>query len=97
MNIENLIQISETEWEIPRYVRADMRVSVRLFAKREMLKQLMQDRSIDQAINAATLPGLVGAIVLVEELADRLGAAGGGADGENGVRSRERGRKVALW
>ena len=49
MNIENLIQISETEWEIPTYLRHDMRVPVRLFATRELLEQIINDKSLEQA------------------------------------------------
>ncbi|MGE5250314.1 MAG: RNA-splicing ligase RtcB, partial [Bacteroidota bacterium] len=64
MNIENLVQISEYEWEVPKYIRGDMRVPVRLFMTRELLEQVMEDKSIEQAINATTLPGLVGAVIV---------------------------------
>ena len=43
MNIENLVKISDYEWEIPTYIRSDMRVPVRLFATRELLEQIMGD------------------------------------------------------
>src|SRR5512143_4151854 len=78
MNIENLVQISETEWEIPTYVRADMRVPVRLFATRELLEKVAEDRSIDQAINAATLPGLVGAVIVMPDMHQGYGFPIGG-------------------
>src|SRR5215208_2222987 len=78
MNIENLIQISETEWEIPTYIRSDMRVPVRLFATRELLEQIMDDKSLEQAINAATLPGLVGAVIVMPDIHQGYGFPIGG-------------------
>lgn len=78
MNIENLIQISETEWEIPTYIRTDMRVPVRLFATRELLEQIMDDKSLEQAVNAATLPGLVGHVIVMPDMHQGYGFPIGG-------------------
>lgn len=78
MNIENLIQISETEWEIPTYTRSDMRVPVKLFATREMLEQIINDKSLDQAVNAATLPGLVGHVIVMPDMHQGYGFPIGG-------------------
>jgi len=78
MNIENLVQISETEWEIPTYIRADMRVPVRLFATRELLEQIINDKSLDQAVNAATLPGLVGHVIVMPDMHQGYGFPIGG-------------------
>ena len=78
MNIENLIQISETEWEIPTYTRHDMRVPVRLFATRELLEQIINDKSLDQAVNATTLPGLVGSVIVMPDMHQGYGFPIGG-------------------
>ncbi len=78
MNIENIKQISETEWEIPADTRPDMRVSVRIFATRELLEKVMDDRSIEQAINAATLPGLVGSVIVMPDMHQGYGFPIGG-------------------
>ena len=78
MNIENLIQISETEWEIPTSIRMDMRVPVRLFATREMLEQIINDKSLEQAVNAATLPGLVGHVIVMPDMHQGYGFPIGG-------------------
>ena len=78
MNIENLIQISDYEWEIPTYIRSDMRVPVRLFATRELLEQIIGDKSLDQAINAATLPGLVGHVIVMPDMHQGYGFPIGG-------------------
>jgi len=78
MNPENLVRISDYEWEIPTSVRHDMRVPVRLFATRELLEQIMGDKSIDQAINAATLPGLVGHVIVMPDMHQGYGFPIGG-------------------
>jgi tRNA-splicing ligase RtcB (3'-phosphate/5'-hydroxy nucleic acid ligase) len=78
VNIENLIQISETEWEIPTYIRSDMRVPVKLFATREMLEQIINDKSLEQAVNAATLPGLVGHVIVMPDMHQGYGFPIGG-------------------
>ena len=78
MNIENLVQISETEWEIPTYTRHDMRVPVRLFATRALLEQIMDDKSLEQAVNATTLPGLVGSVIVMPDMHQGYGFPIGG-------------------
>jgi tRNA-splicing ligase RtcB (3'-phosphate/5'-hydroxy nucleic acid ligase) len=78
MNIEDLIQISETEWEIPTYIRSDMRVPVKLFATREMLEQVINDKCLDQAVNATTLPGLVGHVIVMPDMHQGYGFPIGG-------------------
>ena len=78
MNLENLVQISEVEWEIPTHIRSDMRVPVKLFATREMLEQVINDRSLDQAVNATTLPGLVGHVIVMPDMHQGYGFPIGG-------------------
>jgi tRNA-splicing ligase RtcB (3'-phosphate/5'-hydroxy nucleic acid ligase) len=78
MNPENLVRISDYEWEIPTSVRHDMRVPVRLFATRQLLEQIMGDKSIDQAINATTLPGLVGHVIVMPDMHQGYGFPIGG-------------------
>ncbi len=78
MNIENIVQISDYEWEIPTHVRHDMRVPVRLFATRALLEQIASDKSLDQAMNAATLPGLVGHVIVMPDMHQGYGFPIGG-------------------
>jgi len=78
MNIENLVQISETEWEIPTHIRSDMRVPVKLFATRALLEQVIHDKSLEQAVNAATLPGLVGHVIVMPDMHQGYGFPIGG-------------------
>src|SRR5512142_2000864 len=55
-----------------------MRVPVRLFATRKLLEQIIDDRSLEQAVNAATLPGLVGAVVVMPDMHQGYGFPIGG-------------------
>jgi tRNA-splicing ligase RtcB len=45
-----------------------MHVPVRLFATRRLLDDVMKDKSLDQAVNAATLPGLVGHVIVMPDM-----------------------------
>ncbi len=78
IRLTDLKKISEFEWEIPRSYRADMRVSVRLFATRRLLEKAAEDASLEQAVNAATLPGLVGHVVVMPDMHQGYGFPIGG-------------------
>lgn len=54
----DLIKIDEFLYEIPMSFRADMRVPARVFLSDEMLVAVLEDRSLEQLINVATLPGI---------------------------------------
>jgi tRNA-splicing ligase RtcB len=68
IRIQDLTRISDYEWEIPRAFRPDMRVPVRIFATRTLLEHIAGDKSLEQAVNAATLPGLVGHVVVMPDM-----------------------------
>jgi tRNA-splicing ligase RtcB len=68
VTLHDLKQISEYEWEIPRTYRADMRVPVRIFATRALLEDIADDKSLEQAVNSATLPGLVGHVTVMPDM-----------------------------
>lgn len=57
---EKIIKITSTQWEIPQSYRADMQVPARIFATQEMLDDVVNDRSLEQLINVATLQGIQG-------------------------------------
>jgi tRNA-splicing ligase RtcB len=63
-----LKKITDYEWEIPRLFRPDMRVPVRIFATHDLLIHISGDKSLEQAVNAATLPGLVGHVVVMPDM-----------------------------
>ena len=78
IRIQDLTKLSEYECEIPRTFRNDMRVSVRIFSTPAMLEHIAGDKSLEQAVNAATLPGLVGSVVVMPDMHQGYGFPIGG-------------------
>ena len=78
VNLQDLKRISEYEWEIPKSYRQDMQVPVRIFATRQLLEAVMDDKSLEQAVNSATLPGLVGHVVVMPDMHQGYGFPIGG-------------------
>jgi tRNA-splicing ligase RtcB len=78
INLESFKQLSDYEWEIPQSFRWDMRVPVRIFATKQLLEAALGDLSIEQAINAATLPGLVGSVLVMPDMHQGYGFPIGG-------------------
>jgi tRNA-splicing ligase RtcB len=78
IGLKDLVRISDFEWEIPQSYRQDMRVPVRIFATQDLLEQVMQDRSLEQAVNSATLPGIVGKMVVMPDMHQGYGFPIGG-------------------
>lgn len=78
VSLQAFKKISDYEWELPQSFRADMRVPVRVFATRELLEDALGDLSIEQAVNATTLPGVVGAVVVMPDMHQGYGFPIGG-------------------
>ncbi|MEW6716184.1 MAG: RtcB family protein [Chloroflexota bacterium] len=78
VRLQDLKRISDYEWEIPKSFRADMRVPVRIFSTKTLLEEVMQDKSLEQAVNAATLPGLVGKVLVMPDIHQGYGFPIGG-------------------
>jgi len=78
MDRRELRKISEQEWEIPRTYRSDMRGPVHVFATEGLLRQILDDRSLEQAVNATTLPGLVANVVVMPDMHQGYGFPIGG-------------------
>jgi len=58
LNKKDFIEISDYLWEIPKSFRSDMRVSARAYISEEMLEESFKDKSLEQLVNIATLPGI---------------------------------------
>jgi len=56
---ENLNKVSGNIFEISKDYRADMNVPVRIYTDEKMLEMIMEDRSLEQAVNVATLPNIM--------------------------------------
>ena len=88
ITIDQFKKINDYEWEIQKDFRSDMRVPVRVFASESLLKDSLDDKSMTQAINASTLPGLVEAVMVMPDMHQGYGFPIGGVaatDPETGV------------
>ncbi len=88
MKIDDLRQINEFEWEIKRGFQHGMRVPVIVFADVGMLHESMKDTSLQQAINAAHLPGVIKNICVMPDVHQGYGFPIGGVAAtslDNGV------------
>ena len=77
-HLKSFRKLSEFEWDLPSSTRKDMRVDVRFFASQEQLVAALSDLSIEQAANAATLPGVVGRVVVMPDMHQGYGFPIGG-------------------
>ncbi|MFQ5600829.1 MAG: RtcB family protein [Candidatus Krumholzibacteriia bacterium] len=71
-------RISDYVWEIPESHRADMRVPVRVYADDALLEDALGDRSLEQAMNVAALPTLVGHVIVMPDVHQGYGMPIGG-------------------
>ena len=80
--------IDEWRYRIPRQEGRGMCTDVILYASRAMLDQIRRDLSLDQAMNVATLPGIVGPSLAMPDIHQGYGFPIGGVaamDWEHGV------------
>lgn len=77
-SLHDFNRLTDQVWEIPTSFRADMRVPVKVFADRRLLEAALGDQSFEQAVNAATLPGLVGHVVVMPDMHQGYGFPIGG-------------------
>jgi tRNA-splicing ligase RtcB len=71
-------RISDTIYEIPASARPDMRVPARFFADEALWEQIRSDRSIEQLMNVATLPGASRAVYSMPDTHEGYGFPVGG-------------------
>ncbi len=90
MNItrNSLNRISDYIWEIPRTFRKNMKVAARIFASEKLLNTATSDRSLEQLVNVASLPGIQGQALVMPDVHEGYGFPIGGVaamDIESGV------------
>ena len=78
IHLNDLERIDEYVWEIPQSYRNDMRVPARIYASRKLLKDALTDKSVEQLINATTLPGIVGYAIAMPDVHQGYGFPVGG-------------------
>ena len=78
ITFKDLIQQTDYIWEIPASFRDDMRVPARILGSRKIVGKALQDRSIEQLVNATTLPGIVGYALAMPDVHQGYGFPVGG-------------------
>src|SRR5574342_480002 len=61
-------RVDEYRWRIPAGTKPGMRVPAIIFADDKLLEQIRHDLSLEQAANAATLPGVVRAAYTMPDI-----------------------------
>ncbi len=56
----SLKKIDDCRFDIPRHTDPGMRVPGRIYANDKLLKDILKDKAIEQVVNVAHLPGIVG-------------------------------------
>lgn len=88
IDLEQLTKIDDCLWEIPKTVREDMRVPASVYAIDELIDDITQDRTLEQLINVATLPGIQKTAIVMPDGHEGYGFPIGGVaatDIEEGV------------
>src|SRR5947209_17243412 len=77
-------------WRIPRDEAVGMRTDVVVYASASLVEQIRKDHSLEQAMNVATLPGIVGSSLAMPDIHQGYGFPIGGVaalDADYGVLS----------
>jgi tRNA-splicing ligase RtcB len=78
VTLKDFRKINDFEWEIPTTFREGMRVPLHFFATAEILQGAMADKTIEQAVNVSTLPGLAGSVKIMPDMHQGYGFPIGG-------------------
>ena len=78
MKRSDLVRISEYVWEIPMSFRSDMHVPARIYASEELLELILRDRSLEQLVNTAAMPGVVKRVLVMPDAHQGYGPPIGG-------------------
>ncbi len=78
MRKEDIKKISDCLWEIPKTFRRDMRVPARFYTSEKMLDDIFCDKSLNQLVNMAALPGIVNFSLAMPDMHEGYGFPIGG-------------------
>jgi tRNA-splicing ligase RtcB (3'-phosphate/5'-hydroxy nucleic acid ligase) len=73
-----LKKLDRYRWLVPRETREGMRTNAMIFASEELLDQIIGDLSIEQLMNVACLPGIVGCALAMPDIHQGYGFPIGG-------------------
>jgi tRNA-splicing ligase RtcB len=75
---QDLERIGDVVWQVPQGYRGDMRAPARLFVDEALLEDALEDKSVEQLVNTATLPGVVQYAIALPDIHQGYGAPVGG-------------------
>ena len=75
---QNFKKLSDWLWEIPKSFRQDMRVPARAYVSEKMLEDALRDKSLDQLVNVAALPGIINYSMAMPDMHEGYGFPIGG-------------------
>jgi tRNA-splicing ligase RtcB len=78
VNKADLVRISEYVWEVPKSFRSDMKVPARVYASEKLLDLAFRDRSLEQLVNTAAMPGVVKRVLVMPDAHQGYGPPIGG-------------------
>jgi tRNA-splicing ligase RtcB len=78
LRLEAVHRVNETLVEISKDARHDMRVPARVYADETLWEQISRDRTLEQLMNVATLPGVVDAVYAMPDAHEGYGFPVGG-------------------
>ena len=55
-----LEKVDDYRWRIPKSYKTGMRVAGLIFANEEMLNHILEEQALEQVVNVAFMPGIVG-------------------------------------
>ena len=74
----DLKKIGDYQYEVPQSFRSDMRVPAHFYADDDIVTKALADRSLEQLVNTATLPGVVGQALAMPDIHQGYGFPIGG-------------------
>lgn len=75
---QDLERVNEFVWQVPQNFRGDMRAPARLYGDDALVEDALEDKSVEQLINTATLPGVVKYAIAMPDIHQGYGAPVGG-------------------
>jgi tRNA-splicing ligase RtcB len=74
----DMVRVNKYVWEIPSSYRPDMKVPARVYASEELLDLIFRDKSLDQLVNTAAMPGVVKRVLVMPDAHQGYGPPIGG-------------------
>jgi len=78
LQFEQLKKLDDCRWLIPKGTKEGMRTEALIYASEKLLRQILDDLSLEQAINVACLPGIVGRSLAMPDIHQGYGFPIGG-------------------